>query len=246
MFLVRILANAVIMALELGAVVGVAALAFYHPMLFAVVTALSALLLGLNLERARLVNELPFYFGKGRTTLPVLASLVALVEACVKALLAGVVGLLAFSGTDKQRLMIVAIVFAVCLFAGTSVLRRLRISLDAVPSRWGYFRLAAPLGLLYSAALAFLPVPSLSALLSKMMLEMPARPSLGQASEMLFLLKQKFDEMVVTLLAVLLQRQDLAQVAGALVSTNVLTGFVIAIYAVLIAEAVKQMEDGAT
>ena len=154
--------------------------------------------------------------------------------------------LLAFSGTDKQRLMIVAIVFAVCLFAGTSVLRRLRISLDAVPSRWGYFRLAAPLGLLYSAALAFLPVPSLSALLSKMMLEMPARPSLGQASEMLFLLKQKFDEMVVTLLAVLLQRQDLAQVAGALVSTNVLTGFVIAIYAVLIAEAVRQMEDGAT
>lgn len=243
MFLVRILANAVIMALELGAIVGVAALAYYHPLAFAAVTAVCALLLGFNLERARLANELPFYFGKARA-LSVLGMGLALVEAAVKALLAGVVALLAFSGTDKQRLMIVAIVFAVCTFAGTSMLRRLRISLGAVPSRWGYFRLAAPLGLLYSAALAFLPVPSLSALLQRMLLDMPAKPSLGQASEMLFLLKQKFDEMVVALLTALVQRQDVAQVIGAIVSVNVLTGFVIAIYAVMIAEIVKQMEEG--
>lgn len=243
MFLVRIFANAVIMALELGAIVAIAALAYAYPMLFAGLTALCALLMGMSLERARLANELPFYFGKGRTTLSAIGALVALVEASVKAVLAGVVALLAFSGTDKQRLLVVAIVFGVCLFAGTSVLRRLRISLAAVPSRWGYFRLAAPLGLLFSAALTFLPVPSLSALLSKMLLDMPARPSLGQASEMLFLLKQKFDEIIVTLLTVLSGRSDVAQVAGVLVSVNVLTGFVIAIYAVIIAEVVKQLED---
>lgn len=244
MFLVRILANAIVMALEVAAIAGVAVLAFYYPMVFAAVTAVLALLLGLNLERARLANELTFYFGGTRKTLSVLGTGVALVEASVKALLAGLVALLAFSGTDKDRLMVVAIVFAVCTFAGTSMLRRLRISFGAVPSRWGYFRLAAPLGLLYSAALASLPVLSLSTLLQKMVLEMPSRPSLGQASEMLFLLKQKFDELVVTMLTVLLGRQDLAQIAGILVSVNVLTGFVIAIYAVVIAEAVRRLEDG--
>lgn len=244
MFLVRIFANAVIMALELGAIVAVAGLAYYYPLIFAGVTALCALFMGVGLERARLANELPFYFGKGRTTLSVFGALVALIEASVKAVLAGVVALLAFSGTDKQRLFVVAIIFAVCLFAGTSMLRRLRISLAAAPSRWGYFRLAAPLGLLFSAALTFLPVLSLSALLSKVLLDMPARPSLGQASEMLFLLKQKFDEIVVAMLTVLLGRSDVAQVAGVLVSVNVLTGFVIAIYAVMIAEVVKQLEDG--
>lgn len=245
MFLVRIFANALIMALELAAIAGVAALAFYYPMVFAAATGVCAFVMGLGLERARLANEMTFYFGKARTTLSLLGTGVAFAEAAVKALLAGLVALLAFSGTDKQRLMVVAIVFAVCTFAGTSLLRRLRISFGAVPSRWGYFRLAAPLGLLFSAALAFLPVPSITALLQKMMLDMPAKPSLGQASEMLFLLKQKFDELVVTMLSVLLGRQDIAQAAGVLVSVNVLTGFVIAIYAVMIAEVVKQLEDGA-
>jgi hypothetical protein len=243
MFLVRILANAIIMALEMAAVCGVAYLAFISPIIFAAVTAAAALLLGLRLEQARLANELGFYFGKSRTALSVLGTGVALGEATVKAVLAGVVALLAFSGTDRQRLMVVAVVFGVCVFAGSSILRRLRISLDAVPSRWGYFRLAPPLGLLYSAALAYLPVPSLTSLVGKLTLDLPARPTLAQASEILFLLKQKFDELIVTMLTVLFGRSDIAQIAGILFSVNMLTGFVISIYAVIIAEMVCALEE---
>lgn len=244
MFLIRILGNAVIMALELAAVVGVAALAFTFPLVFAAVTAAFALLLGIGLERARLANEISFYFGGTLKSLSFLSVGVAFVEALVKALLAGLVALLAFSGTDQQRLLVISIVFGVCLFAGTSILRRMRLSFGALPSRWGYFRLAAPLGLMYSVALSLLPVPSITAILTRLTLDMPARPTLPQASEMLFALKQKFDEMVFTLLNVLVQNREVASVVSVLVSVNVLTGFVIAIYAVMIAELVRQLEEG--
>jgi hypothetical protein len=61
----RILINGLAMALELGIAVGVAMLAFRLPLMFAALTAIVALFMGTRLERARLLNEIPFYFGVG-------------------------------------------------------------------------------------------------------------------------------------------------------------------------------------
>ena len=55
------------------------------------------------------------------------------------------------------------------------------------------------------------------------------------------MLKQKFDEMIVALAAAVVS-PDAARAIGAVVSVNVLTGFVAAIYAVAIAEAVRRLE----
>ena len=54
--------NAIIMAAEIAAVIAAAWLGFAHPLIFAGVTAVLALALGLALEVGRLRNELPFYF----------------------------------------------------------------------------------------------------------------------------------------------------------------------------------------
>lgn len=243
MIIVRVFVNLVILALEIAAVAGVAWLGYRYPMYLAGLAAALALLLGFTLERARLKNEIGFYFGRAAGSLTLAGASLALVEAALKALLAGVVTLLTFSGTDQARLYWVAIIFGVCVFAGSSLLRRLSISFGAIPSRWGYFRLAAPLGLLYSAAVAFLPHPSLSDVGRKLIFETPARPSLAQASELLFLLKQKFDDIVVSVLTQVMPT-DVAKLAGILVSVNMLTGFAIGIFAVAIAECVRRMEDG--
>ena len=72
--------------------------------------------------------------------------------------------------------------------------------------------------------------------------DLPAKPSISQASEVLFVLKQKFDAMIVLALSGFMS-PEAAQLAGTLVSVNVLSGFVIAIYAVLIAEAVRWLEE---
>lgn len=237
-----ILVNAALMALEVAAIAAVAWLGFHHPLMFAGLTAAIALILGARLEFARLQNEMPFYFDRlpGRSMLFTWG--VALTEAVVKALLAGVVGLLTFLGTDPERLTWVAGIFAFTLFLGIQIVRWLAATLGARPLRWGYFRLAAPLGLIFSIGTSLLPAPGFTELARRATFDMPAKPSMEQASEFLFLLKQTFDDIVERMLTWVLD-PSVAQVIAALVSVNVLSGFVLSIYAVLIAEAVRKLES---
>ncbi|WP_244512516.1 hypothetical protein [Filomicrobium insigne] len=242
MIVLRFIVNVAILAFEIALVAAAAWLGLHHPLTFAALTAGLTLAFGLVLEHARLRHELPFYFGKGFSGHALFARLMAFIDAIVKALLAGLMALITFSGTDPERLFWVAIFFGVSIFAGSSLLRRLSISLNAQPSRWGYFRLAAPLGLLFSFALSFLPTKSFADIGMTIVFDLPAKPSISQASEVLFVLKQKFDAMIVLALSGFMS-PEAAQLAGTLVSVNVLSGFVIAIYAVLIAEAVRWLEE---
>ncbi len=237
----RIIFNAILMALELAAIAGVAWLGLNSPLLFAGLTALLALGVGINMEIARLKNEMPFYFDRPPGKLRLFAALVGSTEALVKAALAGVVALLTFLGTDTERLTSVAIAFAVCLFLGIQIVRGLASSLQARPMRWGYFRLAPPLGLMFSAALSFLPSPGITEMARRAAFDLPERPSLQQASEFLFLLKQSFDDIVERMLGLVFD-PGVAQGISAIVSVNMLSGFVLALYAVLIAEAGRWLE----
>ena len=243
MIVVRFFVNLVILAIELASVACVAWLGYRYPFALAAVAGLLALAMGIALEQARLKNELGFYFGRAAGALSWVGASFAIVEGLVKALLAAVVTLVTFSGTDASRLQLVAVVFGVCVFAGSSLLRRLSMSLGANPARWGYFRLAAPLGLLYSAAVSFLPHPSMTDVGRRLIFDTPAKPNLAQASELLFILKQKFDDIVVGIIAQFIPL-DWAKVAGVLVSVNMLTGFAIAVFSVAIAEIVRRLEDG--
>jgi hypothetical protein len=162
--------------------------------------------------------------------------------------LAGVVALLAFSGTDQTRIAYHAIVFAIALYLGVQLLRWLAHRVGARPTRWGFFRLAAPLGLLFSLGLTGLVLlgydqpATLLEISRRAVLETAARPSLAQASELLFVFKQWFDETIVQVLARFMSR-DAARVAGFVLSVNVLTGFVLALYASVIAGLVLAVED---
>ena len=242
MFIVRILVNLLILCLELGVILAAAALGFYYPLAFAALTLALALLLGISLEYARLKNELNFYFERNTPKGGFFTIVVAVSEAAFKAVLAALVALLTFSGTDQNRLYWVAIVFAACVFAGSSLLRWLANRFNITPGRWGYFRIAGPLGLIFSLALTFLPVPTFGKIGWDLLFNLAARPTLSQGSEMLFMLKQKFDDLFYTLLQTALGDQA-ATVIGVLTSVNMLTGFIIGIYAVVIAEAVRFLED---
>ena len=241
MFIIRIFVNLLILALEVAVIVGIAALGFTQPLIFAGLTFALSLWLGARLEFARLKNELNFYFEHNVPAAGFFTGLVAAGEAVSKAVLAGLVALLTFSGTDQSRLYWVAIIFAGCVFAGSSLLRWLWNSYEISPGRWGYFRIAAPLGLIFSVALAFLPVPTFGKIGWDLLFNVAARPTLQQGSEMLFMLKQKFDSLFYALLQSLLGDQ-LAAVVGVLVSVNMLTGFILGIYAVVVAEMVRWLE----
>jgi hypothetical protein len=241
----RIILNAFIMLAELAAIAGVAWLGFHYPLAFAGLTFALSLALGIALEIARLKNEMPFYFDRPAGSQPgrlqLFTTIVGSSEAFVKALLAGVAALLTFLGTDIVRLTSVAITFGVCLFLGVQGVRFLTHRLQARPLRWGYFRLAAPLGLLFSAGLSFLPSPGITELAKRAAFDLPTNPSLAQASEFLFLLKQSFDDIVERMLGLMFS-PDAALAISTFVSVNMLSGFVLALYAVLIADAVRWME----
>jgi len=241
MIVLRVFVNLLILTAEIGAIIAIAWVGLHYPLPFAASTAGLALLTGLWLEHARLKHELPFYFRSGWTGSGLWVRLVSFLDALVKSILAGMMALLTFSGTDPERLSWVAIVFAIVLFAGVSLLRRLSISLAAQPSRWGYFRLAAPLGLLFSFALSFLPELSFADIGLTILLDLPERPTINQASEVLFILKQKFDALITALLSGYMP-PDVARFASALLSVNILTGFVIALYAMTIASVVRWIE----
>lgn len=244
MFLVRAFVNLLILATEVGLIVGVAALGFYHPLLFAALTFTIALVAGARLEVMRISNEIGFYFERPAAKPGIVLWLVAFSEALFKALLAGVVALITFSGTDPNRLFWVAVIFAGCIFSGSSLLRWLTNRFAARPGRWGYFRIGAPLGLLFSTAISFLPAPTYAKIGWDMLFNLAARPSLNQGSEMLFLLKQKFDELVLAMLKIVLS-PEAAQLVAVIVSVNMLTGFVAGLYAVMAAEIVRWMEERA-
>ncbi len=248
MIIFRILANAVIMASEVAAVIAVAMLAYFHPFIFAGVTAGLSFVLGLKLEVARLRYELPFYFGGLVERSAFLTALVGSIEATFKGLLAGVAAVFTFAGTNPDRRFWVAVVFAVCIYAGAAVLRALSLRADALPMRWGYFRLAPPLGLLFSAGLALLaavqllPSTNVTGIGWDIIFNTPEQPSVEQVSELFFQLKQAFDEFIVKALTVVVGG-EWARVIGIVVSVNVLSGFVSAVYAALIAQGVRRAED---
>jgi hypothetical protein len=249
MIVVRILLNGVIMAAEIAAVAAVAWLGYHHPFLFAALTAALSFVLGLRLETKRLAFELPFYFEGLRTPRLPLVLLVGSVEALLKGVLAGLAALFTFAGTDSGRLYWVAIVFGITTYAGASLLRGLSVSFRAQPWRWGYFRLAPPLGLAFSAGIAALAAFGVLAQTSvgeigwKLVWELPQRPSVSQVSELFFQLKQAFDDFIVTLLKTVMSEQWARLVAIA-VSVNVLTGFVASVYASVIAAVVRTAEEG--
>lgn len=243
----HIIANLFIMLLEIASVATIGWLAQWSPPAFAALTAALALIIGARLETARLAHEAPFYFEAIGSPARLLAPVIGFLTAVVKAALAGLVALLALSGTDQGRRVWIAGLIAVTVYLGMSLLSRLWQSLGIRSARWGYFRLAAPLGLAFSAGVALLAafglikLPTFTDLLRQIALETPRRPTMAEASELLFQLKQYVDGVIVTLLQTVLPPAA-AQITSVLLSVNVLTGFVIALYAVALAEASLALE----
>jgi hypothetical protein len=248
MIVLRILVNGLIMAAEIAAVVAIALAGYRHPFTFAAVTAFLTLMLGLRLEAARLRNELPFYFGASAARTFFVVPFVGLIEASMKGVLAGLAALFTFSGTNSDRLFWVAVVFGLSVYAGAATLRYLSIKLDAVPARWGYFRLAPPLGLFFSAGVTALAAygliepASVSDIGWRLVWELPQKPSISQVSELFFQLKQAFDDFIVVLLTSVMDK-EWARAVAIVISVNVLSGFVASLYAAIIASGVRRAEE---
>jgi hypothetical protein len=97
-------------------------------------------------------------------------------------------------------------------------------------------------GIALLAAMAVLPGANVGDIGWKIIFDLPPRPSIAEASELLFQIKQAFDEFIVTVLGTMLDER-LARLVAIVISVNVLSGFVSALYAALIASGVRRAEE---
>src|SRR5690606_12488776 len=163
-------------------------------------------------------------------------------QAILKGVVAGFVALMTFSGTGESRLLIVAALFAACALVGSAILRRLTISFSARPTHWGFFRMAVPLGLLFSGAMSLFPPPSSLDMMRQVLLDLPAKPTIAQAGEALFSVRLWIDDLIVRILATY-TGPEWAKAVGIVIGSNVLVGFIIAVYAVVLSETVRALEE---
>jgi hypothetical protein len=240
--IIHFLINVLIVAVELALAAGAGWLAWQMPLVFAAATAILAALIGLRLETRRLAFEMPFYFERSSGLGRFLRLMVGSGQATLKAVLAGLVALMTFSGTDPMRLQVVAAIFVLAVLIGSTLLRRITISFGAKPAHWGFFRMAVPLGLVFSAALSFFPPPSSLDVVRRVVVDLPGRPTIAQAGEALFALRLWIDDLIVRLLGMYIG-PEWAKVVGVVVGSNMLAGFVIAIYAVMLSEIVRHLEE---
>ena len=103
-------------------------------------------------------------------------------------------------------------------------------------------RVAVSAGLALLTAMAVLPAANVTGIGWDIIFNTPAEPSIAQVSELFFQLKQAFDEFIVKALGVFM-REEWARLAGIVISVNVLSGFVSALYAALIAGGMRGAED---
>lgn len=242
MFIIHFVINLLIVAIELSLAAAIGWLAFSMPLIFAAVTGGLAVLFGLRLEWRRLSFEMPFYFENSGRLGSAIRMMVAGGQALLKGVLATLVAVMTFSGTQPDRLKLVAAIFVVGIMIGSTLLRRMTISLGAKPAHWGFFRMAVPLGLLFSAALSFFPVPSTVDVARQVLLDLPQRPSIAQAGEALFTLRLWLDELIVRLASTYIG-PDWAHALGIVVGSNILAGFILALYAVVVSEVVRGLEE---
>ncbi len=244
----RVFINFIALAVELALIVGIAFVGSRYPQEFAILTAAVALLAALFLEYARFAHEMPFYFGR---SLSGIASVGARVwttgESVFKSVVAGFVALLTFSGTNPERLMWTGVLFGVCVFIGTTLLLRIKLGWGVRAVRWGYFRLAIPLGFLYSAGIYVLtqagkvPTASFGDVAYDATFNLARNPSIADASEFLFKLTQATDSLIAALLGAVIP-QDYVPWVQIVASTNVLPGFILAVYCVAIVRIVHGIQ----
>jgi len=241
-FIIHLFVNLLIVSIELALAAATGWLAWQMPIVFSALTAGLALILGLQLELRRLAFETPFYFERSSSLARIVRVILGGGQALMKGVIAGFVALITFSGTGDSRLMIVAALFAACALVGSTILRRLTISFGARPTHWGFFRMAAPLGLLFSGAMSLFPPPSSLEVVRQVLIDLPARPSIAQAGEALFSIRLWIDDLIVRIFAIYLN-PEWAKALGIVIGSNVLVGFAIAVYAVVLSEVVRMLEE---
>jgi hypothetical protein len=223
-------------AVFLGVIVFAAALTagLYYPIFFATITFVSSMIVLGQIELDRNAHEVHFYTQEDLTpSVKRWLKAYTVVEVVGRSTIFAILSFLLFSGTDSLRITLVAISFLVCVLLGYYFLRWLQFVSSINVARWGYVRLSILLGVLFSTISGSIPGIGISEIAWSTYKTIMLSPSIDGVAELLFGLTYKVNEIVLRILQSLLG-SFLGSIVSVLISTNVLFGFVVFLYSLLL------------
>lgn len=226
---------AIIFVFFLGLIVLVHFSIFFGVLTFCI----SLLVLG-RAEFEKNVHELAFYVrGELPTLFKTWFRYYGWAEVFVKSIVLGIMSIFLFSGTDGIRILSLAFLVSLCTVFGYFVLRFVENHAHIDVTRWGYVRFSVVLGLIFSVLCSSVPGIGKFSLSWQVVRSMGGREfSFEEISELMYSLTYEINGLISKML-----HQILGDLLGGflsvIISVNVIYGFVIVVYSLLLLRLVS-------
>ena len=207
----------------------------YYPWLFGLATFLISVFLFGPIERDRNLHDISFYVhGNLSKSQEKYIYYYGILETIGRGVFLGFLPVFIFSGTESERIFKLATIFAVCVFFGYFVLYVIKTRTQINPARWAYVKISVVLGLIFSLFSSLVPGQSLKEIATQTAKSRWWRElNFNEVAELLYGMLYQVNNFITTVL-IKIFGNVLGQSLGFFISVNVLYGFVIALYSLLL------------
>ena len=224
----------------LGSVFAIALLiGIQSPQIFGFVTFTASIVVFGRLEFDRNSHDLNFYVtGEVSNSVQRWVKTYAVLEVIGRSVIISVLSIMLFSGTDGGRVWLIAILFVMGVFVGRHLLSIARRFTSFNVVRWGYVRLSILVGIPFSISSGLIPGMSVSEVTWASLQALVREPDVDKVAEIIFGTLQAVNQLIQWLLQGLLGT-FLGTIVSLMISVNVLFGFVIFLYSLILFEMTK-------
>jgi hypothetical protein len=210
-----------------------------YPRIFGLVTFAASIVFFGRLEFDRNTHDLNFYIaGEISNSFRRWVKTYAVLEVIGRSAIISVLSILLFSGTDSWRIWLLAILFVSGVFVGRHFLGIASRFTSVSVIRWGYVRLSILIGIPFSILSGLVPGMSVREVTWTSLDTLVRGPDIDKAAEIIFGTFQVVNQFIEWLLQGLLGT-FLGWIVSLMISVNVLFGFVIVLYSLILFEMTK-------
>ena len=209
----------------------------FYPLLFGLITFLASLIIFGRIERDRNTHDISFYItGDLSKSQKRYIYYYNIAEIFLRSAALGILSVFLFSGTDSNRILLLAIIFIICVIVGYFFLRSIKNNTNINPARWAYAKASIVLGLFFSLTTSKISGQSFTEITAQSLKnKWWGNLNFNQIAELIYGMLHLFNNFI-TAMFVKFFGFIIGNFFGFVISTNIIHGFVIALYSLLLLE----------